>query len=148
MLGAMRALLIAAVLVCGCTSSRGEQRTTPPGEGQASADPTPRASSVWASKLGQTVTVEGEAQDAKLGALLETSQGTVWIDGMHSWPHGIMGQRVRVTGRVIERGDLPVFVRRKGEPEMQGMPVPAGTDLDAASRRFLLADAQWQRVLE
>jgi hypothetical protein len=148
MLGAMRALLVAAVLVCGCTSSRGEQHASSAAEGEAGAAPRSRAPSVWASKLGQTVTVEGDAQNAKLGALLETSQETVWIDGMQAWPDGIMGQRVRVTGRVIERRDLPVFVRRKGEPEIQGMPVPAGTDLDAASRRFLLADARWQRVLE
>ena len=107
---------------------------------QASRDDTP---SPWESKLGQVITVEGTAVNAKLGALVDTGSETLWIDGMHSWPEAAWDKRVKVTGRLIERSDLPVFVQKEGEPMMQGMPVPAGTDIEKASRRFLLSEVQW-----
>jgi hypothetical protein len=70
----------------------------------------------------------------------------IWIDGLDAWPAGLRGKRVRVTGKVIERADLPVFVHRDDEPEMAGMPVPPGTDLEKARRRFLLTEARWNVV--
>jgi hypothetical protein len=51
-----------------------------------------------------------------------------------------------VTGKIIERHDLPVFVHEEGEPEMQGIPVPKGTDLDKASHRYLLSRVTWHVV--
>lgn len=113
---------------------------------QAETPPQQAAQSPWASKLGQTVTVEGQAADAKLGALVEMESETIWIDGLDAWPSDVAWKRVQVTGTVIERHDLPVFVQREGEPEMAGIPVPPGTDLRAASRRFLLKDARWKRA--
>jgi hypothetical protein len=41
------------------------------------------------------------------------------------------------------RHDLPVFVQKPGEPPRQGIPVPEGTDLHAASRRYVVRDATW-----
>jgi hypothetical protein len=63
------------------------------------------------------------------------------IDGYYLG--GEQGKRVRVTGTVIERHNLPVFIPRKDELPVQGIPVPEGTDLHKASRRFLLQDAKW-----
>jgi hypothetical protein len=40
----------------------------------------------WSRHMGQTVTVEGTAANAKLGALLEGKDGEIWIDDLHSWP--------------------------------------------------------------
>lgn len=120
------------------TSSKdpaGEARTPP---ASSNSDPSP-----WESKLGQLVTVDGEAEDAKLGALLMTGSGMIWIDGLDAWPSEVRGKRLQITGKVIQRSDLPVFVHQEGEPQMQGMPVPAGTDLEKARRRFLLAEARW-----
>jgi len=69
------------------------------------------------ARLGQLVTVEGVAQDAKLGAmLLIGGSRTIWIDSLDAWPPEARGKRVRVTGKLIERSDLPVFVQREGEP--------------------------------
>ena len=70
--------------------------------------------------------------------------GTIWIDDLDAWPLEVRGKWVQVAGKVIERADLPVFVHREGEPQMQGMPVPAGTDLEKARRRFLLTEARWK----
>ena len=125
------ALLFAVAIACAC----GCARTSPPQRD-------------WASVVGQRIVVEGTAANAKLGALLETETGNVWIDGLESWPEGFYqgpgtGKRLRVTGVVVERHDLPVFVRKPGEPEMQGMPVEPGTDLHTASKRYLLRDASW-----
>ncbi len=126
-------------MLSACTSSKdsaGEARTP-----SASSNAAP---SLWESKIGQLVTVEGTAEDAKLGALLVGDTGTIWIDGLDYWPAEARGKRLQVTGKVIERSDLPVFVHQEGEPEMQGMPVPAGTELETARRRFLLAEARWK----
>jgi hypothetical protein len=48
------------------------------------------------------------------------------------------GSRVRVRGVVAVRADLPVFIQKPGELPMQGMPVPEGTDLEQARKRFVL----------
>jgi hypothetical protein len=69
----------------------------------------------------------------------------VWID-LHAWPEEVREKRVQVTGRIIQRSDLPVFIQRPGEPVMAGMPVPPGTDLEQARRRFLLAEPRWKLV--
>lgn len=106
----------------------------------------------WAPLLGKVVVVEGKALDAKSGALLEGGgRGEVFIDGLDSWPSGFYrglqdGVRVRVTGTVVERSDLPVFVEKPGEPRRSGIPVPEGTDTKKAAQRFLLSEATWTKL--
>lgn len=96
------------------------------------------------AQLSQSVTLEGVARDAKLGAFLQLDHGgAVWIDGLHAFPPAVRGKRLRVTGTLIERSDLPVLVERPGEPHMQGIPVPAGTDVEKARQRLLLRGATW-----
>lgn len=90
------------------------------------------------------VTVEGSAETWKLGAFLAAKPEGLWIDGLRDWPDGVAGKRVRVTGRVVERSDLPVVVQPPpGAPIPQGIPVDPGTDVERARHRFLLADAKW-----
>ncbi len=72
----------------------------------------------------------------------------IYIDGLDSWPDGFYlggdnGKRVRVTGTIIKRSDLPVYIEDKNEPIKQGIPVPPGSDLKKMSQRFLLKDAKW-----
>ena len=106
----------------------------------------------WGDVLGRTLTLEGLAADAKLGALLLSDEGdSVWIEGLDAWPEGFyrgadQGKRVRVTGTVILRDDLPVFVETPGEPARAGVPVESEAELDAARRRYLLANARWEAV--
>jgi hypothetical protein len=95
------------------------------------------------AQLGQQVTLEGTAEARKLGAVLRGNDFDVWIDQLQDWPREYVGQRVRVTGILDERHDLPVFIQKPGEPFAGGIPVPEGTDLHSASRRYIVRNAQW-----
>lgn len=105
----------------------------------------------WSALLGQTVTLEGTAADAKCGAMLVGETGMIWIDGLDGWPVGFydggtQGKRLRVTGTVIERDDLPVFVQKPGEAVPAGIAVHSEAELQKAKWRFLLKDARWTVV--
>jgi len=99
--------------------------------------------------LGKEITVEGWAVDRKIGAQLIGAGFDLWIDGLSSWPEGYYtggdkGKKVRVSGVLAEDNGLPVFIPQKGEPAVQGIPVPEGTDLEKARRRYILKDARWE----
>ena len=49
-------------------------------------------------------------------------------------------------GILEERHDLPVFVADTAVEagQLQGIPVPSGTDLHEASRRLVLRNAKWK----
>jgi len=98
------------------------------------------------AQLGQQVTLEGIAESRKLGAALRGNDFDVWIDQLQDWPRQYVGQRVRVTGVLDERHDLPVFIQKPGEPVAGGIPVPEGTDLHAASRRYIVRNAKWSLI--
>jgi hypothetical protein len=102
----------------------------------------------WSTFLGQTVTLEGRAANAKLGALLDNGTDIIWIDGLNKWPEGFYpgegkGKPLRVTGTVIKRDDLHVFIQEPGGPVKAGIPVPSKADLEKARGRFLLTDVRW-----
>ena len=104
------------------------------------------------SLVGQKIVVVGTAVNAKLGAQVLAKDGSaIWIDEMESWPEGYYfgeddGKILKVTGTVIEKYDLPVYVPQKGEPEKSGIAVEEGTDLKEASHRFLLKNAKWEVI--
>src|ERR1700722_11175683 len=102
--------------VCGCSQ---HEPTTP-----SNSDPRERVMAWpkdWSGYLGQMVTLEGKAANSKLGALLLGKDEAIWIDGLDSWPVGFysgdQSKRLRVTGTVIMKDDLPVFVQKPGEPQ-------------------------------
>ena len=98
------------------------------------------------AQLGRQVTLEGTAEARKLGAVLRGNGFDVWIDRLQDWPSQHVGQRVRVSGILEERHDLPVFIQKPGEPVAGGIPVPEGTDLHQASRRYVVRDAKWSLI--
>ena len=99
---------------------------------------------IVASQLGKKVTFSGEARSRHLGAILVGKGFSIWIDGLHDWPDELRGKRVSVTGTVIERHDLPVFIPNRANRGIQGIPVPKGTNLHEAAHRYLLKDATWK----
>ena len=96
--------------------------------------------------VGLPLVVEGTARTAKLGALVQTADGEVWIDQLDAWPAELEGRVVRVRGTLAERDDVPAFVQRPGEPIAAGVPVEREEDLAAARRRVVLAGATWERA--
>lgn len=104
--------------------------------------------------LGQRIEIVGTPVNAKLGALLIAKDSTsIWIDGKESWPEGYYsmgnnGKTLKVTGIVIEKYDLPVYIQKEGDLPKSGIPVPEGTDLKEASRRYLLKKAKWEIISE
>lgn len=105
----------------------------------------------WSVLVGQTVTLEGKAVNAKLGAMLQGEGQSIWIDGVDSWPSGYyqggdQGKKLHVTGTVIKKGDLPVFVQKPGDPIRSGMPVASEDEAERARWRYLLKDAKWTEL--
>lgn len=106
----------------------------------------------WHGQLGNTVTVSGKAVNHKIGAYLLGEGFGIYVDlpATH-WPSDLYhggddGGLVRVTGTVVQRSDVPVFVDDPNTPPIQGIPVPAGTDLDEAAKRYILESVRWERV--
>lgn len=100
----------------------------------------------WSKYLSNEVTVEGIALNAKMGAFIQSPDpsNSIWVDSLSHWPEEYFGNNVQVTGFVIVKYDLPVFIPKEGEPLKTGIPVPEGTDLHEASKRFLLKNAKWK----
>jgi hypothetical protein len=101
--------------------------------------------------VGKKVTLIGKAVNMKLGAVLVLENGQrIWMDEMSSWPSGYYTEKesksAQVTGVLIERYDLPVFVPSNDSIVQQGIPVPKGTDLKEASHRYLLKDFKWNEI--
>ena len=49
--------------------------------------------------LGQTIRVQGVAQDAKLGAVVD-GVATFYCEGIEAWPDGVRGQQVVIEGEL------------------------------------------------
>lgn len=117
----------------------------------------------WSTLLGQRVTIDGWAAEAKLGSMLDEDgqldKGSIWIDGKR-WPDGYYGgpdkrKHVRVTGTVIKRDDMPVYLAEKGTwppkvvnggdfPYRAGIPAYSKEELERYKWRFLLENATWK----
>lgn len=129
------------VALLGCASS--EPPTQP-----AAAPTSEAANAVSAANVGKRITLEGVAMNRKGGAVLVGEGFQVWMADFDAWPDGFYeggdrGKRLVVTAELGEDHGLPIVVERPGEPIAQGIPVPEGTDVHAASHRFVLKNATW-----
>lgn len=103
----------------------------------------------WEGHLSKTVTVEGFPSNRKLGAVVDGERGTVWIADFERWPEEIdtkegADTRVRVTGTLIKRDDMPVFLVDPDDPAIPaGIPVPSEEALESAKWRYLLSEVTW-----
>lgn len=127
------------IVLAGCPSKPGKP------------EPAEAASAVTDENIGREVTVVGWAVNRKNGAQLVGDDFEVWIDGLASWPEGYYeggdrGRKVKVKGVLDQDHGLPVFVPKEGEPVVQGIPVEEGTDLDEASLRYVIKNAEWDLI--
>jgi len=97
------------------------------------------------SLLGKQVVVCGNAQDRKSGICVETYAGdVVYMPDGFKIPGFVRNMRVRISGVLREDHNLPVFIPEPGE-QKGGIPVPPGTDLHAASHRWVLTQPKLEK---
>lgn len=135
-------LCSALAVLTGCSA--------PTEDSPAPAEPAPETATEESTatpetEVSETVTMEGHAANAKLGAMLRTEGGSLYIDGLDSWPEALNNRDVRVTGRIITRDDLPLVVNEPGGEMKAGVPVEPGMG-DAARSRKLITDAKWELI--
>ncbi|MBK8998640.1 MAG: hypothetical protein IPM35_23205 [Myxococcales bacterium] len=141
-----------ALLACQQPAQR---ETTPPAVAVAAAPATaptagaseqrdataPTASVDWSTLVGRCVVAEGYVTGGtKSGPKLLGGRWSIPLvpAGTQALP---TGARVRARGVVAERSNRAVFIQEPGEPAQQGIPVPPGTDLEAARRQRVLEHA-------
>ena len=132
-------LLLALLMAVGCLGGQKTMKETAAHSvGSAGATGEVLAEkSVGAENLGQVVSIEGVAENEKIGPVV----GGTYVDLPH-WSEDLRGQTVRATGTVIQKNDLPVFDYnsvKPGEPVPAGIPLPEGADLEAARIRYVLS---------
>lgn len=148
-------VIIAALTIAfaGCRSNSAlpDQNTTPNSSSAGSSEK--RGSRNWDQDLGKRVTVTGMAINRTVGAFVSFEGSGIYADlPGNSWPIGLYhgdgkGELVEVTGTVTLRADLPVFIQEPGAPVKEGIPVPPGTDLKEAAKRYILEAVEWKRVV-
>lgn len=101
---------------------------------------------------GKRITIVGKALHLKIGPVVQTQDDVnIFIEDHESWPEDYYvpednAKLVRVTGKLVVKKDLPVFIQKEGEPVQQGIPVPEGTNLEEAQKRYVLRNATWELV--
>src|SRR5262249_14856981 len=68
----------------------------------------------WERQVGKTISIVGEAQNAKMGAVLVTKQGPIYLKDQGSWDAKTVGHKVRATG-TLKKFDLPGATQKDGE---------------------------------
>lgn len=136
-------LLLQVFCICGCSKAKQFQNdTTIIIEKLKEAD--------LKTLVGKKITITGKTVNVKGGAiLLVEDEIDIWMDEMDSWPDGYYNgeedaKTVKVTGILMERNDLPVYIPDEKNPKYkQAIPMPKGTDLKEASHRYLLKEYKW-----
>jgi len=101
---------------------------------------------------GKKITVVGKALHLKIGPVVQTQDRVnIFIEDLKGWPEEFYvpedsAKLVRVTGKLVVKQDLPVFIQKEGEPDQQGIPVPEGTNLKEAQKRYVLKNATWELI--
>ncbi|WKZ60444.1 MAG: hypothetical protein QY309_02995 [Cyclobacteriaceae bacterium] len=66
--------------------------------------------------MTEKITLTGIARNGKGGALLQTTDGVFYIDGLSAWNEGLLNQQVEVTGSVeMEKVDEQDLISDAGE---------------------------------
>ncbi len=86
--------------------------------------------------------IEGQAQNAKGGAMLMAASGAHYVRGMGSWPDGVRGQSVWMTGTVSQEVYIPEAVQAKDGSWSQGVAPGSGGDLVITPTSWELVDLE------
>ena len=96
--------------------------------------------------VGTVVVLKGQPQRRKGGITIVGEGFEVWLVNEELLSDEVFGDDatgpfMSFSGTLDEDQGLPVFIPDDSDLAVQGIPVPAGTDLEKASHRFLLRDA-------
>lgn len=137
-------LFLLLIVACSTTNTTQKEKST------AIENP---SDEILKKYIGKKIIVIGKSVNMKLGAALLLENGNrIWIDKMEGWPIDFYpdednAKTLKVTGVLIEENDLPIFVQNENARiAQQGIPVPNGTNLNEASKRFLLKKATWSII--
>jgi hypothetical protein len=97
------------------------------------------------SQLGKMVTLGWRRESRKLGAALRGDGFDVWIDRLDGWPSNHSGRRVRVTGILEERHDLPVYIQRPGDPPAAAFRSPKAR-IAQGEPRYIVRNPKWSLI--
>ena len=86
-------------------------------------------------KYGKKVEVIGTAQNAKIGAIIETKNEIYHIDGLNFWSDDIVGKRIRV------KGTLHIVERKPAEINAEGL-IEQGFDKPIIQK--IIKNAKWK----
>ena len=139
-------LLLQVFCICGCSNSKKVQN-----------DNSKIIENLKEENLktlvGKKITIIGKTVNVKDGSILIVEDEiNIWMDEMESWPDGFYNSEedtktLKVTGILIERNDLPVYIPDENTPiYQQAMPFSKGADLKKESHRYLLKDYKWIEV--
>jgi hypothetical protein len=135
------ALLVGLLSACGGATR--DTHDTPPVSDVSRATETHTMTNfdpaAWTNRC---VIAEGYAVSSKGSEMLDLGGPTldVIFDGDGRWQVPL-GAWVQVRGTIVERSDRPVFIQDPNEPIMQGIPMPPGTDLEQARKRWVIEHA-------
>ncbi|MAX24236.1 MAG: hypothetical protein CMJ19_07005 [Phycisphaeraceae bacterium] len=105
-------------------------------------------------KIGQEITVIGQLENREVGPLLVSETCALFLDIDNNSYNMMMADNnkhpIKATGIIVLRHDLPVFIldpeNAKRGTVRSGIPVPPGTDLHEASKRYVLENVAWEFV--
>ncbi|MEI6851451.1 MAG: hypothetical protein WCL06_01360 [Bacteroidota bacterium] len=83
----------------------------------------------------KNVTITGIANDAKLGAVIETDSSIYYVDGLDYWPKDKYDKKITVIADLYKTSG-PVFIQQKNSPAKQGIPVKDSNEYE--KHKYLL----------
>lgn len=143
-------LLAILTLVIGCDNKQPSAETIPAQEEFSTIQPVDPLK----SQVGEQLTIVGQFRNMKAGPSVLTETNLIYLDVSNEVYNLIMShdhtQKMKVTGKLDIKHDLPVFIHdpdSKMEDLVSGIPVPPGTDLHEASKRYVLENVTWEFVV-
>lgn len=142
---AIGAVILLCILFYAATEHSLTTRKQPTSENHRTAVAAEQSKQIAGTQPTTRQSWTGIASSHMAGPFLRDAGVYVDLPGLVRWPDAAEGRRVVVTGRAVVYHDLPVFIVPKNgpAPEIQGIPMPEGTDLYKASERTVIEDAQW-----
>ena len=130
-------LLSLLFILAGCTDPQRETAITDP-------DPRMLTDGQRIDVVGTAAALPDHANKANGHGISTATESLLFSGDYEPISEDIIGLAIRVRG-VVEEKRLPMFEHpNDGSPAPAGIPVPIGTDIEKASRYFVIVDPVWE----